>query len=154
MIPLFAAKVGFKVNPKRRFSMIKKSLLLVSVFLAGSAGWVWAQNAMPVSAGDQPLHMRIFELKGRIKAQRDRIAEGLKDNTITKSRAEDCLNVLDGVENDIKAESAANGPNRFMRREKYDSYNQRLDMNSAFVREHRQYYYYYGNYYDQHPNEN
>jgi hypothetical protein len=93
-------------------------------------------------------------LKDRIFSQRARIAQELKDKTISESRAQDCLNVLDGVEKDVKSESAANGANMFMTREKYQAFNQRLDVNSAFIREKRQYYYYYGNYFDQHPNEN
>jgi hypothetical protein len=129
--------------------VIKKALLLASVVLAGGVGLARAQDAVLVH-GDQPDHPKIFELKERIQSQRDRITQALKDNTISEKHAQDCRNVLDGVENDIKAESAANGPHRFMRMDRFVAYNGRLDVNSAFLQEQKQTYYYYGQYYNEH----
>jgi hypothetical protein len=132
--------------------MFKKTLLFVSVFLAGSMGLIYAQDAVVPVQGNQPAHPRIFALKDRIQSQRSRIAQGLTDNTLSQQHAQDCSNVLDGVESDLKAQSGANGPYYHMRRETYDAYNARLDVNSAFINEKKQTYYYYGTYYDENGN--
>jgi hypothetical protein len=129
--------------------MMQKALQLASVFLLGSVESAPAQDAGPVQ-GERPPHPRTFELKERIRGQRAQIVQALKDNTIPQQHAQNCGNVLDGVESDLKAESAANGPHVFMRMEAFDAYNTRLDMNSAFIREKKQTYYYYDTYYDQH----
>jgi hypothetical protein len=133
--------------------MFKKALLF-SVFLTGCIGLAYAQDALVPVQGNQPAHPRIFALKDRIKSQRARIAQGLTDSTISRQHAQDCTNVLDGVETDLKAQSSANGPYYHMRREVYDAYNSRLDVNSAFISEKKQSYYYYGTYYDENGNVN
>jgi hypothetical protein len=137
-----------KIEKKEKL-MFKKALFFVSVCLAGTVVFALAQDTAAVQ-GNSSDHPRIFELRDRIRGQREQITQALKDDTISVNQARDCRHVLDGVESDIKAESAANGPRLFMRREAYEAYNTRLDVNSAFIREKKQAYYYYGQTYDQH----
>jgi hypothetical protein len=93
-------------------------------------------------------HPRIFELKQRIQSQRERIDQGLTANSLTGDEAKGCRDVLASVENQMKTDYKANG-SKTMTREQYAGYNATLDTNSAVIHEEKQYFYYYGPYYDQ-----
>ncbi len=93
-------------------------------------------------------HPRIFELKERIQGQRERIDKELTANTLTEDQAKGCRDVLASVENQIKMDYKANGSMK-MTKEQYLAYNATLDVNSSIIHEGKQYYYYYGPYYDQ-----
>jgi hypothetical protein len=90
-------------------------------------------------------HPRIFELKDRIKDQRARIDQGLKDATLTQGQAKGGRELLASVEKQINLDYKAIG-SKSMPKGKYDSYNATLDKNSALLREQRGFYYYYGPY--------
>jgi hypothetical protein len=97
-------------------------------------------------------HPMIFELKDRIQNQRDRIDEGLYTNTLSAKQALESLDVLKSVEKKMKADYKANGSsNKKMRltKEQYVAFNHTLDSNSVVIHEGKQFFYYYGPYYDQ-----
>ncbi|HTA75988.1 MAG TPA: hypothetical protein VK791_02385 [bacterium] len=129
--------------------MMIKILLFVSVLLAGSMGWAMAQTATPMPA-HKVARARIFELKDRIKSQRERITMGLEDGSLTPAQAQSCREILDVVAKQINDEAKANGARKTMRHEKYEAYNTSLDVNSAFIHEQKQTYYYYDSAYDEH----
>lgn len=137
--------------------MIKKALLVVSVFAMGSMGLVWAQDGAPPSgrmSNKEVGHVRIVTLKDRIQSQRQRIAEGLANKTLTEDQAGTCSVILDSIETQMKAEREANGPKKIMTSDNYDGYNTRLDTNSSIIHEQKQFFYYYGPYADSGPNYN
>jgi hypothetical protein len=129
--------------------VIKLFLLFVSVFLMGSTELALAQTAAPMAA-HKVARARIFELKDRIKSQRERIVMGLQDGSLTPAQAQSCRDVLDVVAMQIHDEAKANGARKTMRHEKYEAYNTSLDVNSAFIHEQKQNYYYYDSAYDEH----
>ena len=94
----------------------------------------------------------IFELRDRIQNQRDRIDEGLYTNTLSAAQASASLGVLKSVEKKMKADYKANGSNNKKMRltkEQYVVFNHTLDTNSIVIHEGKQFFYYYGPYYDQ-----
>jgi hypothetical protein len=93
-------------------------------------------------------HPRIFELNARIKSQRDRINQGVDENTLTKDQASTCREVLNSVEKQMKADYATNGSKKSMTltKDQYTAFNTSLDANSNFIHEEKQYFYYYGPY--------
>lgn len=96
-------------------------------------------------------HPMIFELRDRIANQRDRIDEGLFNNTLTGDQASACRKVLKSVEKKMKSDYKSNGStDKKMRltKEQYLAFNTMLDSNSAVIREEKQDFYYYGPYYD------
>ncbi len=126
--------------------MIKKAWLIAAVFTAVSAGFVSAQEALPAvkPASTKKLAlMRIIYLKDRISNQRYRIDQDLAAGILTAPQAETCRSLLDNVENQIKAERAANAGKKISK-ESYESYNASLDRNSGFIKEQKQYFYSYG----------
>jgi hypothetical protein len=129
--------------------VIEKTLMFVCALMAGTVGLSLAQGAEPVF-GARPPHPRIYELKERIQSQREQITQALVNNTISVDQARICRSVLDSTENDVRNESAKNGPDMFMSLSLYNAFNSRLDVNSQFIHEKKEYYYYYGNYYDEH----
>ena len=139
---------------------MKKWLWLVSAVLAaGVAGLSQAQDDKPVSGVftktatvTNEARLRIVRLKDRIKNQRDRIDRSLKSGTMTSDKVQLGRDVLNSVENEMKAEREANGATKTMSKEKYEAYNTSLDANSAALNEERQYFYYYGPYADYGPN--
>lgn len=90
---------------------------------------------------------RIFELKDRIKNQRARVDQGIKDASMTEDDAKICRAVLDKLESRINSDHKADGT-KAMSKEKYDAYNADLDANSAALQEQKNYFYYYSPYYD------
>ncbi|HXL72388.1 MAG TPA: hypothetical protein VN963_02075 [bacterium] len=137
--------------------MMKRTLLLAAVFAVGSMGFVSAQDAVPAASTDSRSYtkemgyVRIVTLDDRIKNQRLRIAKGLTSGTLTADQAAACGAILDSMDNQMKAEYAANGPRKIMTRDNYDAYNTTLDANSSVIHEQKQYFYYYGPYADQGP---
>lgn len=96
-------------------------------------------------------HPMIFELRDRIANQRDRIDEGLFNNTLTGDQASACRKILKSVEKKMKADYKSNGSNdKKMRltKEQYLAFNTTLDSNSAVIHEEKQNFYYYDPYYD------
>jgi hypothetical protein len=140
------------------FFMMKKALLMAAFVAAGSTGFISAQTAAPTVNTNGRTHtkemgfVRIVTLKDRIKNQRLRIAQGLTNSTLTGDQAAACSTILDNMENQMKAERAANGAHKIMTRDNYDAYNATLDTNSSIIHEQKQYFYYYGPYADQGPN--
>src|SRR5665213_445627 len=135
--------------------MFKKALLISAVFVAGSMGFVSAQNATPVVkhvSAKKTAHLRIVQLKDRIKNQIARIKEGLDAGTLTAADADACRAVLNSVQSKMKDERKADGSNKTMSKEAYAAYNTSLDANSAAIKEDKQYFYYYGPYVDYGPN--
>ncbi len=128
--------------------MTSKFMLIVSIFMAGMTSLVSAQT-VPVAA-HKVARARIFELKDRIKSQRERITLGLQDHSLTEEQAQSCRDVLNMVEKQINEEAKANGTRKTMRHEKYEAYNASLDVNSAFIHEQKDTYYYYDSAYDEH----
>lgn len=130
--------------------MLKRALLVASIFVAGSMGLVWA-DAAPATGNDaghmsakEMGYVRIVTLKDRIKNQRQRIAQDLAANNLTADQAASCSALLDNMVSQMKAERQANGPTKIMTRDNYDAYNTTLDDNSALIHEGKQYFYYYG----------
>jgi hypothetical protein len=103
--------------------------------------------AAPSKSAMEMKHPRILELKDRIKNQRARIDRGLNDGSLTGDDAKASRMVLDKLEARINAERKANGT-KIMTKERYDSYNTDLDVNSAVLHEEKGNFYYYGPYYD------
>ena len=99
----------------------------------------------PAVSEMEKAHPRIFELKDRIKDQRARIEQGLKDASLTQDQAKDGRKLLASLEKQINTDYKANG-SKSMSKDKYDSYNATLDKNSKLLREQRGFYYYYGPY--------
>jgi hypothetical protein len=137
--------------------MTRKILLVVTTFIALGMGCLSAQNATPVAqkaprvSVKKTAHQRIVKLKDRIKNQRERIAQGLKDNTLTADQAQAGRDVLNSVESQMKEEHKANGTKKTISKDTYEAYNTSLDANSAFINEGKQYFYYYGPYVDNGP---
>jgi len=92
-------------------------------------------------------HPRIFELKERIKSQRGRIDQGVKDGTLSADEAKARRAVLTSVEAKINVDYRSKGT-KVMTRGQFDSYNTELDENSAVLHEEKSTYYYYSPYYD------
>jgi hypothetical protein len=108
------------------------------------------QSAFRVSSTEEN-HPMIFELRDRIANQRDRIDEGLYNNTLTGGQVSACRKVLTSVEKKMKADYKSNGSNdKKMRltKEQYLAFNTTLDSNSTVIHEEKQSFYYYGPYYD------
>jgi hypothetical protein len=137
--------------------MIKKILLMGSLFFTGVMGFASAQNVTLATNGHiseplaQPNHAtRLvgswqasshqvtayprFELKDRIRSQRERISQDLKDHTITADNARVCLAVLKVVDRWVNREAALNG-SKLMTEKKYEAGNKTLDMNSKMIHE-------------------
>src|SRR5580658_6717241 len=94
--------------------MKKLVLLLVALFAAGSMELVFAQEAVPVASPNSKSvkkegHRRIVKLKDRIQNQREQIRQGLKAASLTADQAQACREVLNKVEDQMKAENKANG---------------------------------------------
>jgi hypothetical protein len=96
-------------------------------------------------------HPRIYELNARIKNQRDRIDQGVRENSLTGDQASACRAILDSVEKQMKTDYAANGSKKEMvlTKEQYTTFNNSLDSNSSLIHEEKQYFYYYGSYENQ-----
>jgi len=134
--------------------MLKKALLIGAVLAAGSMGFASAQDATPVvkhMSEKKPAHLRIVQLKDRIKNQMARIKQGLNDGTLAAADADACRAVLNSVQSKMKDEHTADGSKKTMSKETYDAYNTSLDANSAAIKEDKQYFYYYGPYVDYGP---
>src|SRR5665213_159621 len=134
--------------------MVKKALLIVSLFAAGSMGLASAQDATPVVkhvSEKKSAHLRIVQLRDRINNQSARIKQGLNDRTLAVADADACRAVLNTVQSEMKAEHEANGSKKIMSKDSYDAYNTSLDANSAAIHEDKQYFYYYGPYVDYGP---
>jgi hypothetical protein len=116
--------------------MIKNTLLIAVMLLAGNTGWGLAQNTM-VAAHKIPR----FDIQDRIQYQRERVKEGLADKTITADHARYCLADLMVVENHLKHENLKNV--NAMPQKEYGAYNKCLDANSAFIHESKQAFFYY-----------
>jgi regulator of replication initiation timing len=137
--------------------MNKKVLLVLALCAAGGAGFAFAQNTKPAgtvakqAAVKKVARSRIIKLNDRIKNQRERIDQGLTENTLTMAQAKACRDVLSSVDDKMKAEHKANGTKKTMKKEQYDAYNSSLDANSQCINEDKQYFYYYGPYADYGP---
>jgi hypothetical protein len=139
------------------FFMMIHTLLFAAIFTAGSMGFVCAQDPAPTvnthgrTYTKEMGFVRIVTLKDRIKSQRQRIARGLTEGTLTADQAAACGGILDSMQKQMKDEREANGPRKIMTRDNYDAYNTTLDANSSVIHEQKQYFYYYGPYADQGP---
>jgi hypothetical protein len=137
---------------------VQKFISLVIALLAvGGMGFVSALEAQPVAGSNsdpvkKEARQRIVEMKDRIRNQRVRIHQDLEARRLTAGQARDCREVLDHVENRMKAGHEAKGPLEAMGKEQYDADNLSLDSNSAVIREEKQYFYYYGPYAGDGPN--
>ncbi len=96
-------------------------------------------------------HPMIFELRDRIRNQRDRIDEGLKAKTLSEDQAASCREVLQSVEKKMGNDYKSNGQAKRMKltREQYLACNTTLDTNSIAIHEGKQFFYFYGPYYNQ-----
>jgi hypothetical protein len=109
--------------------MVKKILVVVLMLFAGNMGWANAQAVHSTSR---------FDIRDRVEYQRNRINEGLADKTITQAHARYCLATLSTVENRLKHETV-----QAMTQKEYETYNQCLDANSAYIHESKQAFYYH-----------
>jgi ABC-type proline/glycine betaine transport system substrate-binding protein len=125
---------------------VKKIVLLfVTLWAVGATGFLFAQE--PSVTETQENHPMIFELKDRIKNQNERIDQGLNNNTLSVDQANACRAVLESVEKQMKGDYKTNGPKK-LTREEYTALNSSLDVNSATIREEKQYFYYYDPYWN------
>jgi hypothetical protein len=90
------------------------------------------------------IHPMIYELKDRIKNQRERIQQGLTSITLTSEQAKDCGVILNTVQDDMKEDYKANGSLN-LTRDQYLTFNKALDTNSKIIQENKHYFYYYDN---------
>jgi hypothetical protein len=112
--------------------MIKKILLMGSILFSGLMGFASAQN-VTLTSSHVTAYPR-FELKDRIRSQRERISQDLKDHTITADNARVCLAVLNVVDRWVDREAALTGSNR-MTEQKFRAGHKTLDMNSKIIHE-------------------
>jgi hypothetical protein len=126
----------------------KLALLFLTLWAVGAMGLVFAQEQLVTSMEEK--HPMIFELKDRIQNQRERIAQGLLNNTLTSDQATACRSVLHSVENQMETDYQANGSQKSLElnREQYMALNTMLDSNSTRIHEMKQYFYYYDPYFD------
>jgi len=101
----------------------------------------------PSASEMKSMNPKIFELKDRIRSQRARITQGLKDGTLTATEAQAGRDVLTSVDKQMTADYK-NAGSKNMTKEQYSLYNTTLDENSTVLHEERSYYYYYTPYYD------
>jgi hypothetical protein len=87
-------------------------------------------------------HPRIYELKERIKNQRERIQQGLTNNTLNSDQAKDCGTALKSVEDQMTADFKTNGSDK-LTKDQFTAFNTSLDSNSTLIQESKQYFYYY-----------
>lgn len=135
--------------------MKKLALLAMTLVVAGATGSVCALDAASTDGAASPgivtkieSHFRIFKLKDRIKNQRERIDQGLTNNTLSSDQAQSLRGVVNSVAGKLKSEAQAHGAKKVMSKEQYDAYNTALDANSATISEEKQDFYYYGPYSD------
>jgi len=95
-------------------------------------------------------HPMIFELRDRIKNQREQIDRGVEGNTITMEVATTFRGILGTVEKQMKADYKTNGPQKGMKLtpDQYTALNNLLDSNSQTIHEMKRYFYYYDPYFD------
>jgi hypothetical protein len=136
--------------------MKKFALLLPLLWAVGGAGFVRAQNSMPfekvtpdISAMEQN-HPMIFELRDRIRNQRERIDEGVMEHTLAIEQAMESRAVLESVEKQMKSDYKTNGTEKTMKlkRDQYSALNGILDSNSKTIHEMKTYFYYYDPYFE------
>lgn len=113
--------------------MVTKILAATFIFFVGNMGWAQARNAVHAAPR--------YDIRDRIQYQKDRIHEGLADNTITPDHARYCLATLTVVESYLNHAVVSNVMK--MTRKEYDAYNQCLDANSAYIHESKQAFYYH-----------
>lgn len=120
---------------------MKKIGLLVAGFVAGSLGLAFAQSTPADSGAVTPsvstkmeAHPRIYEVRDRMKNQRERIEAGLKDQTLTKAQAKACRDVLKSVVGQMRADYKTNGSKKLTEDQTADL-NKLLDANSDILHE-------------------
>jgi hypothetical protein len=113
--------------------MVTKILAAVFMLFAGNMGWAQAQNAVHAAPR--------YDIRDRIQYQKDRINEGLADQTITPAHARYCLATLAVVENFLNHAGISNG--MAMTQKEYSACNHTLDANSAYIHESKQAFYYH-----------
>jgi hypothetical protein len=96
----------------------------------------------PSVSGMEETHPRIYELKERIKNQRERIQTGLTNNTLTSDQAKNCGMALKSAEDQMTADFKTNGSDK-LTKDQFTALNASLDSNSTFIQENKQYFYYY-----------
>src|SRR5579863_10256633 len=100
---------GFKFHMKNK---IMQSLLVLAVggLISVGASAAQAQNSNTSGAGPgqvDPGHPRVNEVNAREQNQQDRIANGVKDGTMTPGQAARVENKEQHIENQEKADMAA-----------------------------------------------
>jgi len=117
---------------------------LIGIFVAGSCSLASAQEATSVSRAPTPsvsakeaAHPRIHEVVTRIKNQRSRIDDGLKDKTLTEDQAKACLDVLKSAMTQMKADYKTNG-SKNLTEDQTEMLNKLLDVNSSTLHEEKQ----------------
>ncbi len=120
---------------------MKKTSLLVAAFFAGTLGLAGAQNTPTVSGTTTPsvpakmeAHPRIFEVKDRVKNQRERIEQGLKNKTLTDAQAKACRDVLKSVKTQMEADYKTNGSKK-LTEDQTTVLNKLLNVNSDILHE-------------------
>jgi len=121
---------------------------LVAAMVAGPLKPLQASPAAPDPVTKLEARFRIYKLDDRIRGQRERVAKAESAHTLSARQGKDCMATLDGVAEKMKAEAAANGSRRTMTKEQYDAYNAALDANAEAISEEKQFFYYYGTFYD------
>ncbi len=96
----------------------------------------------PSVSAMEETHPRIYELKERIKNQRERIQQGLTNNTLNSDQAKNCGTALKSVEDQMTADFKTNGSDK-LTKDQFTAFNTSLDSNSTFIQENKQYFYYY-----------
>jgi hypothetical protein len=111
IFPSCNPKLNFLPRVKiRMINKLTKSLLVLAVGGLLSLGAAAAQNPNTAGAGpDQvdPGHPRVNQVNGRETNQQDRIANGVKDGTLTPGQTAHLENKEQHIENQEKADMAA-----------------------------------------------
>src|SRR5665213_1401880 len=89
-------------------------------------------------------HPMIYELKDRVKNQRERIQQGRAGNLLTGDQAKDCGVILNAVQNEMKDDYKTNG-SQTLTEDQYLTLNNALDVNSKTIQENKHLFYYYDN---------
>jgi hypothetical protein len=110
--------------------MFKKIVVAGFILLAGSQS-VSAQGAAQAAINEAG-HLRIVEIKDRVKSQRIQIELALVKKTITAEQAKECVAILDQLEDQVALIAGLDGQGSMLA-DAFDSYNSFLDVNASLI---------------------
>ncbi len=110
--------------------MFKKMLAVGFILLAGSQS-VSAQGAAQAAINEAG-HLRLTEIKNRVKSQRMEIEKALVKKSITVKQAKECKGILDQVDGQVAIIAGRDGRGAMLA-DAFKSYSAFLDVNASLI---------------------